>query len=466
MGYTITESAVQRAFKCFQEKKLAKAEKILGRELKKAPNDPDVLHLLGLINSERGDTLKALRLLKQAVSADEGKLHIKSNYATVLRQAGYVEESIGILKEVVRARPDSPQIINNLANALRLVGKLEEAIEYYRRALALLPTSAEIVNNLGSALKDLGDYKGALTCLNSALNIDPNNADIYNNLGVVCRCLNDSSHATSAFQAAVRIDPGFVLAQNNLGCALMAGGDRDGAINAFKNVLAVEPDNAEATHLLKALTQGSSDRAPDQYVADLFDEYAPTFEDSLVQKLEYKTPGKIREAVDAVMPQEGMFGNVLDLGCGTGLCGFEFKGISKKLFGVDLSPKMVEEASSKEVYDELHVGPIESYLEKCRVRFDLFIAADVFVYIGKLDQVFKAIAMTANDDALVVFSTELLGGAGIYKLLKTGRFAHSLPYVNSLAEENGFEAVSKFKTPLRKENNKWIEGMIYIFRLK
>ena len=45
------------------------------------------------------------------------------------------------------------------------------------------------------------------------------------------------------------------------------------------------------------------------------------------------------------------FGTMLDLGCGTGLAGVAFRPHVDWLVGVDLSPKMIEEARRKALYD-------------------------------------------------------------------------------------------------------------------
>jgi ubiquinone/menaquinone biosynthesis C-methylase UbiE len=57
---------------------------------------------------------------------------------------------------------------------------------------------------------------------------------------------------------------------------------------------------------------------------------------------------------------------ILDLGCGTGLCGAWFTDYSARLVGVDLSPKMIEVAKKKVR------GPIVMLCNwhKCRSRRD------------------------------------------------------------------------------------------------
>ncbi len=75
----------------------------------------------------------------------------------------------------------------------------------------------------------------------------------------------------------------------------------------------------------------------------LFDQYAPRFDRALAD-LSYSAPEKLREAVTKHATR---FGTMLDLGCGTGLAGAAFRPHVDWLVGLDLSPKMIEEARKK-----------------------------------------------------------------------------------------------------------------------
>ena len=80
--------------------------------------------------------------------------------------------------------------------------------------------------------------------------------------------------------------------------------------------------------------------APAQYIRNLFDFYAPKFDKHLVEKLNYRNPKLFLEQVLKVTHRRDL--DVLDLGCGTGLCGLEFRSYARQMVGVDLSPEMVK----------------------------------------------------------------------------------------------------------------------------
>jgi predicted TPR repeat methyltransferase len=142
-------------------------------------------------------------------------------------------------------------------------------------------------------------------------------------------------------------------------------------------------------------------RAPGSYVRETFDSFAAGFEQRLVGELDYRVPAELAELVRrhgaAAAPMD-----VLDLGCGTGLVGDALGPLAAMLAGVDLSPRMLEEARAKGRYSALHEADIADWLAGAAdACFDLVIAADVFIYIGELEQVFRHCARVLRRPARV-----------------------------------------------------------------
>ena len=116
-------------------------------------------------------------------------------------------------------------------------------------------------------------------------------------------------------------------------------------------------------------------RASDAYVQRTFDQFADSF-DQVLQRLEYRAPQLLVDLVARVLgPGQGKL-DVLDAGCGTGLCGALLKAWAHRLVGVDLSSKMVEKARLREVYDHLVVGELTAYLSTHAAAYDLVVSAD------------------------------------------------------------------------------------------
>jgi predicted TPR repeat methyltransferase len=184
----------------------------------------------------------------------------------------------------------------------------------------------------------------------------------------------------------------------------------DASLQCFKRVLEFEPDNALAQHLLAARTDANVERDPSGYIRSLFDSYAGTFDQHL-KGLDYTTPQRlmveILAARDGATPWDS-----LDLGCGTGLFGAEIASRSRRLVGVDVSAKMIERARELNLYTELRCTDLLTALEsEASESYDVVAAADVFVYVGKLDSIVPAVRNVLRRDGIFAFSAEAAEGA-------------------------------------------------------
>jgi len=181
-----------------------------------------------------------------------------------------------------------------------------------------------------------------------------------------------------------------------------------------------------------------------------------------VNVLEYRAPEILTDLLRKVTNNTSGF-RVFDAGCGTGLCGPLLRDISIVLDGVDISPKMVEKAREKGVYDNLIVGELTKTLLDNKDSYDIVVSTDVFIYIGDLTEVFKAAYNSLKKGGLFGFSTETSTGTG-FIIRPTGRFAHSAYYIKELAFDTGFILESSQDCALRKEYASVINGTVYLLR--
>ena len=177
----------------------------------------------------------------------------------------------------------------------------------------------------------------------------------------------DAAGAAEIIEQALTLVPDFAAAWLLLGKAQAALGARGSAIAAFESALQHDPDDTIGAGLeLAHFGARPTGRAmTDAFVRTLFDDYAPRFDTHLTQELSYRAPDLIMAAlkrVEAERQQRFRFGRVLDLGCGTGLMGEPIRAHADRLAGCDLSPRMIDQARAKGVYDRLAVDGIEPFL--------------------------------------------------------------------------------------------------------
>ena len=220
----------------------------------------------------------------------------------------------------------------------------------------------------------------------------------------------------------------------------------------------IKPNYLEAKHLYSALNGFTTKSAPREYVENLFDKFALNFENSLVNDLEYRIPKKIVEIIKK--NSSISLGSILDLGCGTGLIGDEIKNYCTRLDGVDLSKLMLQKAKEKKIYNKLNHTDIIEFLTNENLEYNYFIAADVFVYIGDLSEVFKHIKFRNKFNGKFIFTTQHIEKEE-FILEESGKYSHSKQYVEKLCKKYDYSLIHFEKTKLRKEFGKFIIGGLY-----
>lgn len=365
-------------------------------------------------------------------------------------------------------------VYKNLGDECLKAGSVDEAVKNYRQALAIDPRFAEAHNVLGDALREQGKLSEAARCYRAALEYAPNLAEAHYGLGVTLLERSDSQNATVFFKNALGLKPDLVPAHNALGFALLVSGKPADALTCFQKTISFEPDNGMALHLIASLTGSNPERAPNQYIEKLFDGFANTF-DSHLQHLKYETPQKLIALITQISePAPGKW-NVLDLGCGTGLVGLLIALYTRQLVGVDLSAKMLEKARARNLYHRLEQSDLIAMMNnETDSTYDLVIASDTFVYLGKLDDVVRETKRLLCPGGLFAFSVEALEalpGADSnqhtqqkYQLQTSPscRYAHSSKYLTSLAADNDFKIHQIKMEHIRMSCGKSVNGYLVI----
>ena len=414
--------------------RFAEAEAIYRGVLKTDPAQPDALHFLGLLEQQRGHSHEAALLIRRAT----------------------------------QAAPGYTDAFNNLGNVLKTVGDLEQAEICYRRALALQPRHADALSNLGAVLRAKGELDAAEASCRGAIEIEPEHVEAHNNLGNILSKRGRHDDALACYRASIAFDPNHPDGPKLLGLALYSLGRIDEASEVYRQWLARNPGNPVATHMLAACSgQNIPARASDGYVKNIFDGMAGDFDQHLA-RLGYRAPEIVQAAVGRELPQLPVSLQVLDAGCGTGLCARFLRPYAQTLTGVDLSSGMLRRAAQTGLYDRLVEAELTAHLQSQRAAFDLIVSADTLCYFGALDVVLTAAANALRPHGLLVFTAERAGenvrDAG-YCLAPHGRFGHNEKYVRGTLQGAAFRDFDIQEVALRNEGGAAVAGLVATARV-
>ena len=265
--------------------------------------------------------------------------------------------------------------------------------------------------------------------------------------------------AADLYAQALELAPDWAPAWIALAKAREMQNDVAGAAAAYRQSLRADPlDRPGAGPRLARLEGRPATALPAAYVARLFDDYAPNFDLHLTQKLGYRGPELIAQALDAVAPGR-RYGLALDLGCGSGLAGRALRARVQKLAGVDLSPAMIGKARETGLYDELEVADLVAFLA-ARSGADLAVAADALVYLGDLAPAFAAAARALAPGGLFAFTVE--SGETDFALADHLRFRHSDAHLRAAAQRAGLNVSRLAPAATRSEAGAAAEGRVAV----
>lgn len=360
----------------------------------------------------------------------------------------------------------------NEANGLHFLGllkfqteRLDDGIAMVRQSLKFDDRNAHAWNNLGNMLVVIDKPDEAIEAYLRATEFAPELVEAWYNLGVCYRRVRKIEESVRAFVKAVELQPANGMVYERFGMLLYGLGRFSEAAHVYREWLKVEPNSAVARHMLSAMTgEDVPARADDKYLKKLFDRFSSSFDEQLAG-LGYRAPELLVSALGEYVPTDGRL-DVLDAGCGTGLCGPLLRSMSNRLVGVDLSEGMVEKAQARKVYDELSVGELCSFMRGKPATFDVVISADTLVYFGALEEAVAAARSAIRAGGVLAFTLERLvdDDANPYRIQPHGRYAHRSAYVRDALQTAGFNRVEIRDVVLRKERGQDVQGYLLVAR--
>ena len=276
----------------------------------------------------------------------------------------------------------------------------------------------------------------------------------------------DLPAAADLLEQAIEIAPNFASAWFTLGEIREKLSEREAAIAAFRRARQADPDDRHGA-AVRLMRLGAEELAemPKGYVQTLFDQYAPRFEAALLGDLDYRAPQLLFKAVLSVRlaaRKPAFFKRTIDLGCGTGLAASAFAKEVDHFIGIDLSPKMLDQARAAGLYKTLEAADmVEALRKKPEASAELMLAADAFVYVSDLSPVLSEVKRVLSPGGLIAFTLETYDGDGV--VIGEGlRYAHGAEYVRLAIAGAGLTLAKLEEASPRTEDNEPVRGLVVV----
>ncbi len=382
---------------------------------------------------EYGKVLNELKRSDEALNAFEKAIEL-NRFCTdaYFEKAALLENKNPTLSEqayrdVLRIDTNNTAAYNNLGSLLYRQNRVMEALEMYRNVFIIKPDDTSAAFNLAIALEDLQNFEEAA--------------------GLYFKILGQKQLQQEVHLRLANLLPAWFETQPQMAKTYAAGW-----LKHF-------PDNPLAIHTNNALNgMSDSDDMDFAYTQTFYNAFADSYDEKM-SLLKCQIPVLIEKEIAGKN-----FENVLDLGCGTGACGKFLKAKTKHLTGVDASQKMIEKADQRQLYDTLKTQDVLDFLQNTTTQFDLIIAADVFCYINKLNNIFKEAHKSLSHNGQFIFTVEKNEKDNKTRLQSNGRYQHAPKTIIKQLNSAGFKNINVKDVILREENNQPCNGLLFSIR--
>lgn len=446
----------------------AAAEHSLQRAIELRPDYPQALYNLGRAQRDQGKIQAAAETLQQAAQRLPGDPAVLIALADALAQINNMPEAHGICEQVLRLAPGHPEALVCQGNLLHLQGCLDDAIASYDQALSSPAAPLAALINKGLILQAQTRLDEALACLQAALKVNDNLSAVHGAIGTIHIHLGERKLAEISLARAFSLNPQNTAIGMELAAVLRCEDKLEAAAEVYQKILEIDPDNVSAQFYLAATTagEGQPERVPGAVVRKVYNHAGggANFDASLTRQMQYKGPELVDHAVRQALDPDTSDLHILELGCGTGLCGSLLSNLAERMVGVDLSAEMIETARRKDIYNELLVEDLHDVLDRSVSKFDLVFGMDVFCYFGDLSEVISKCVAALRPGGLLGFSVEKADPGKPWQFHRYGHFLHSIEHIRSVAENLGLTEQSVTEATLRIEMREPRIGYVCMFR--
>jgi len=458
----MADAQLQDAKRLHQAGRLAEAATLYRRVLQTNPAQHEALYGLGMTHAQAGRLAEGERLVAEALKANPRFAEGWRARGMMQMHLGRTDEARASIDRALALKPDFKEALKVRAALDAETPEPTDQIARLESNLARDPGSPPHWNDRGTLLAAKGRREDALASFDRALSIKPDFIEALSNRATLLFEMDRLEDALSAFDTVLTIKPDLAIAWNNRGNTLTKVGRFEDAVASYDRALALRPDFAEAleNRELPLFELGHTVRSPSKYMRGLFDGFSHHYDDTMLNKLDYRGHLHVRAMAERVRPRmKPPPWRILDLGCGTGLVGVAFRDLAagSLLDGIDISPRMLEAARARGIYSGLILGDLETVLAAPGAAYDLIVSADTMTYFGDLAPAFSGVAKRLEPGGFYVFASEAKPGDG-WEKTKVHRYRHTESYLRAESTRAGLELADILECTLRLEENQPVRG--------
>jgi predicted O-linked N-acetylglucosamine transferase (SPINDLY family) len=258
-----SQELLKQAIAHHERGQLPQAEDLYRAILNQQPNHPDALELLGVLFHQRGQHEDGLYLIDQAIATSPHVGVYHNNRGEVLRTLNRLEEAVAAFRRAIDLKLQIPQSLSNLGLALEALGRYGEARLQFQNSLTIRPQHVQTWIAL-ARVNLIEDYlEEAAHAARTALQHDPNAAEAHHLLGTTLRFAAPVL-AEKHLRRAIELEPGHQEVFLHLAHALHEQARLADTIRVLQQAIRLDPSDRAAGDLLLFTLNETHEATPEQ----------------------------------------------------------------------------------------------------------------------------------------------------------------------------------------------------------
>ena len=210
-----------------------------------SPDDPEALHLLGLVHEHEKDRERAIELIERAIAIDPLEPIFRINLAAILEKNRQFDSAVEHMRATVVSRPNSSDLTKRLGAIELARGDAQAAADSFRRAYELDRQNISALAGYGRAMlmmNNIADARRAMQAVLAAPAVDTDGLELAIRIAAVERDGAVIGQLANRWKTLKANDQESLSALANL---LFNLSYMDEACNAFEAVIKLDPASAE-----------------------------------------------------------------------------------------------------------------------------------------------------------------------------------------------------------------------------
>jgi tetratricopeptide (TPR) repeat protein len=243
------------------QKQPDKALAAVNQQLSQSPDNSSFYSLLGLVQTNKHDSISAIAAYKKALQLDKKNTDASLKLAGLQIQTGALDDALATCNDGIRNNPKEFGLYMVMGNVYEKKNDLNKAQSFYQKALDVKPDDPLASNNVAYILLETNSNPDlALRLAQTARRGKPEMSNIADTLGWAFYQKGIYGSAISMFQEAIKLaaqnkEPDNATYHYHLGLAYARSAQPSLAKQHLERVLKIDPHYSDADDVKKQLAQ-------------------------------------------------------------------------------------------------------------------------------------------------------------------------------------------------------------------